>query len=527
MNIPQIPLRQIRRAVLTVAAQALLMLCASQALYAQTQESSASPQTLTPSAARMLDDIRHLADPLLNGRQTGTADDLHSALWVADRFRDLGLQPAAPNALHAGVRNSWVSPIPTTVFSIGPHVTLATIARSAVTPHRVGTDFVPLLDSPSVDLTAGVTFVGYGISDPERGYDEYARVDVTDRVVLFLRGKPSGYEGAASHAQKIRWARAHGAVAALTVVGPHLSAYEARRGVGTTPLAYIGHAGNEMATAEHERLPAAWISVETADLLLKQGTHSDGAADAQSLADLQERLTTTHQPHSRVLTTEVRLQWDQRSSVGTLHNVVGWLPGQHSAGGTNDVIVVGAHRDHFGRQAGLLFPGADDNASGTAVMLEVARLLASAPTPLPRGVLFVSFSGEEQGLLGSTDYVRHPAFPLADTKAMVNIDHAGIGNGRLTIGVTGLPRELAARVAEAGGLGAQADLFGFFPGGDHVPFHEAKVPTVTIVSGGPHPHYHQATDTIETIQPDVLERIAHYVYALVVELARGHEGAAQ
>ncbi|MEP7151043.1 MAG: M20/M25/M40 family metallo-hydrolase, partial [Nitrospira sp.] len=185
----------------------------------------------------------------------------------------------------------------------------------------------------------------------------------------------------------------------------------------------------------------------------------------------------------------------------------------------HETIVIGAHRDHFGRQGGLLFAGADDNASGTAVLLEVARVLAASPTRPKRSIVLVSFSGEEQGLLGSKFYVTQPVVPLPSTVAMINVDHAGVGNGRLTIGVTGLEKAVVQEAGQTAGLIDYIDLFGFFPGGDHVPFKEAGVPTVTIVSGGVHPHFHQPTDTVDTLNPDILSAAARYVLALAWQLA--------
>ena len=103
--------------------------------------------------------------------------------------------------------------------------------------------------------------------------------------------------------------------------------------------------------------------------------------------------------------------------------------------------------------------------------------------------------------------------------AVANVDHAGIGNGRLTVGITGLPNELAGQVARDAGLIERVDVFGFFPGGDHVPFKEAGIPTMTVVSGGPHPYFHTPSDTADSIQPDVLTAAARYALALVWNLA--------
>lgn len=152
-------------------------------------------------------------------------------------------------------------------------------------------------------------------------------------------------------------------------------------------------------------------------------------------------------------------------------------------------------------------------------MLEVARALAKSDLRPQRTILFVSFSGEERDLLGSRLYVTRPVVPLASTKAMINIDHAGIGNGRLTVGVTGLEKTVAQQAGEQAGLASTIDVFGFFPGGDHVPFKEAGVPTITVVSGGIHPHYHQPTDTADTISPDILMTTARYVLSLAWQLA--------
>jgi Zn-dependent M28 family amino/carboxypeptidase len=169
----------------------------------------------------------------------------------------------------------------------------------------------------------------------------------------------------------------------------------------------------------------------------------------------------------------------------------------------------------------MLFPGADDNASGTAVILEVARALTKIDVRPSQTILFISFSGEERDLLGSRLYTSRPIIPLNTTRAMINIDHAGVGNGHLTVGVTGLAKKVALAAGKAAGMHNTLDLYGFFPGGDHVPFKEAGVPTVTVVSGGVHPHFHQPTDTVETIESGVLTATARYVLAMTWQLAYG------
>ena len=375
-------------------------------------------------------------------------------------------------------------------------------------PDQIGPDYLPVLDSPSAGVQAPVVFVGYGISDPEGGFDEYAGLDVHNKVVLFLRGKPERYSKQVSHADKAHAAHAHGARAYLTATGPILNTYEARRGVTGKPSAFYG------LTDPHRTIPGAWISTTRAMAILDGGraAHNDG------LRTLQQHLNDGLTPQSIATDTLVTMRWHSAEQDGLLHNVTCILPGRDQAK-AEEAIVIGAHRDHFGKQGGLLFAGADDNASGTAVLLEVARVLQTIPLKPKRSIVLISFSGEEQGLLGSKFYISQPAVPVRSTLTMINVDHAAVGNGRLTIGVTGMDKAAAQQAGQVAGLGDRLDVFGFFPGGDHVPFKEAGIPTVTVVSGGVHPHFHQPTDTAETVNPDILAAAARYVLAMLWQLA--------
>ena len=152
-------------------------------------------------------------------------------------------------------------------------------------------------------------------------------------------------------------------------------------------------------------------------------------------------------------------------------------------------------------------------------MLEVARRLAEEEKKPQRSILVVSFDGEERGFLGSKHYVGNPAWPLEKTVAMINLDHVGVGNGTLTVGVTGLAKSITQQAAEDVGLAEKIKLYGYFPGGDHVPFFEAEVPTITIVSAGIHPHFHQPLDMAATMKPEVVKTAAQFVLALLDILA--------
>ena len=466
------------------------------------------------SGKRMLADVTALSSPAFNGRQTGTADDASSARWIADRFLASGLSLVSTRFDSSG------SMIPghdypigfmrkaTTVPKITPDSVLRVSTASESPAKQLGTDYLPILDSPSAAVRGPIVFVGYGLVDAAQGIDDYDGVDTTNAIVLFLRGKPPYYKGIISHADKVRLARQKGALGYLTATGPVLSSYEARRGVTGEPGAFYG------LSSPSDTLPGAWISTTQAEQILA----AVDPAQPSRLRDLQENLNRSPATQSVNTGRYGSLDWQTRVEDGVLINVLASLPGNDPQK-AQEILVIGAHRDHFGRQAGLLFPGADDNASGTAVMLEVAHAMAKAGARSKRTILFVSFSGEEQGLVGSRLYIEQPVEPINSTKAMINIDHAGIGNGRLTIGVTGFEQRVALEAGQTVGIGEKLDIFGFFPGGDHVPFKEAGVPTVTVVSGGIHTHFHQPTDTADTINPDILQTAARYVLALAWQLA--------
>ena len=469
------------------------------------------------SGERMMADVATLSGVAFNGRQTGTDDDLRSARWIAERFHasQLSLAAVPSDRFHVPLAPGEDSGPPPGFMSephkaiiIGPAPVLQISTAGVPLNQELGTDFLPVLDSPSSRVRAPIVFVGYGLVDPALGVNDYDGVNAHNCIVLFLRGKPDYFKGAITHADKIRIARQQGAVAYLTTTGPILSSYELRRGVTGQPSAFYA------LSAESDTLPGAWISTSQAEYLLAGTDRST----SRQLRAIQEQLNAS--PVSRSFRTDHfgTLEWEARQEQGFLINVVALLPGADLKV-ANEAIVIGAHRDHFGKQAGLLFPGADDNASGTAILLEVARTLAKLPVKPKRTLLFLSFSGEEQGLLGSRLYIGRPVIPLGHTKAMINIDHAGIGNGRLTVGVTGLEKNIAQEAGAAAGLADQVDLFGFFPGGDHVPFKEAGIPTVTVVSGGVHSHFHQPTDTAETIKREILVSAASLVLTLTWQLA--------
>jgi hypothetical protein len=453
------------------------------------------------SPDRLMNTVRELSK--FDGRQSGTPGGEAAARYIAAQLPEATLQSVPVKILQVS------APVGSGGGSSGtgppPAVIKAQIQRgNHVKPLENGSDFLPILNGASTHLVAvPVLFVGYGIADQAQGLDEYEGLSAAGKVVLFLRGQPKGYAGRATHTDKARTAQAKGAVACLTVTGPVLSSYEKRRGISQQPMALY-----EEETAKP--LPGLWITAPTAELLLEP--------TGMTLESFQHEMDRLPKKRSTETGSKLTLGMEQHQVAGTAPNVLALWPGSDPDLG-HQIIILGAHYDHFGIQGGLMFPGADDNASGTAVILEVARLFAQEEIKAKRSILFIAFAGEEQGLVGSRFYVSHPLEPISQTKAMVNVDHAGAGNGRITIGLSGIGKQAAQAAADKIGIGEQIELFGYFPGGDHVPFVEARVPTAAIVSSGAHPNFHRPSDTADMVDPEILASVTRYTLSLLLALA--------
>lgn len=456
----------------------------------QTPVLAAEPGDFTRLAAQISPD--HLMQTVqdlvrFEGRQSGTPSGDAAAAYIKSRLSDARLQSF---------------PVRTVQIDTPARAEIQLAERSL--PLHLGRDFLPIVSAaPAERISAPVIFVGHGISAPDQGLDEYAGLSVSGKVVLFLRGQPKGFAGRLTHGEKVATARAKGALAYLTVTGPLLSPYEQRRGMTTKPvLLFEGTSAGA--------LPGLWLDPATADTILRP-------AD-RSLRAFQEAMDQAPVSRSSETGTRITIELRPRLDNATASNVLARWPGSDPELG-RETIILGAHHDHLGTQGGLVFPGADDNASGTAVLLEIARALSTTGIRPKRSLLLLSFAGEEQGLLGSKHYVANPSLSLKTVRAMVNVDHAGVGNGKVTVGLSKIGNAVAQASAAQAAMSDRLELFGLFPGGDHVPFAEAGIPTAAIVTSGPHPDFHQPTDRPERVNPDLLAAVTRYTLALVWALA--------
>ncbi|MFM7290722.1 MAG: M20/M25/M40 family metallo-hydrolase, partial [Planctomycetia bacterium] len=266
------------------------------------------------------------------------------------------------------------------------------------------------------------------------------------------------------------------------------------------------------------------------------------ASLGRKLDVIQKAIDDTLEPQSgRLAGWRVRGQTSIERSETEGRNVIAMLPGTgrprdgaaDAQGGLGtETVVLGAHYDHLGFGGAnsaapgehAVHHGADDNASGTAVLLEVARLLRQEG-PFPRTVLFVAFSGEERGLLGSAHYAANAVVPLSDTAAMVNLDMVGRLDGdKLVVHGTGTGtglEPLVDRLVSARGFEAAKEPGGFGPS-DHSSFYAKKIPVLHLFTGS-HADYHRPTDTAEKINYDGMVRITRLVADIVRELATAPE----
>jgi len=462
------------------------------------------------------DDIKYLASPELKGRATGSLQLESAAAHIADQFRSFGLKPVDGK--------NYELAFPAEIGArLGPHNSFSYNDGGTKRTLAVEHDFTPFSFSTIGKASDGVVFAGYGITAPAYHYDDYANLDVKGKLVLILRHEPqendehSVFDGKklttyATFVDKMANAKAHGARGVILVndLGAHPGKEDKLEEFGSTggPRdAGIFFVQIKATTAEE------WFRAEGRDLReIEAAIDRDLKPQSFELAKLK-----------------VDLEVDLTHEKKTVHNVAGFLPGVSS-----EYIVIGAHYDHLGlgdehslapNLRGTIHPGADDNASGTAGVIELARWFSKQPKP-NRGILFITFAGEELGLLGSSWYVNHPALPLGNAVAMINLDMIGrIREGRVFLSGVKSGTTLDQLVAD---LKPPAPLVidqtgknsgtNMSDASDHASFNAKGVPTLFFFSGL-HADYHKPSDTADKIDAPDAAKLLDYVAELSTRLA--------
>ncbi len=464
-----------------------------------------------------------LASDDQEGRDTGSEGIQRAGSFIADRFQSLGLN----TQLFDGQAFQ--------TFSIpGPPV-MGDAAKNRLSisgelpagfaiPLELDRDFRSMSLGSSGEFSGEIVFAGYGITAPDWGYDDYANVDVKGKVVIVLRKEPqqnqasSKFDGLrttqfAYFSSKEANAVMHQAAAMILVNDLPSASQES----GDYLLA-VEEAGKALTD---NQIPTLAVRRAALDPLLK-------AVLGKDLKELEDAIDADLQPQSQVLpgvmvSGETLIETSQIAA----RNVVACLPGAGAL--VDEFVVVGAHYDHVGMGGpGSLAPGtvaihngADDNASGTTTLLEVAKRMAQDNTPDRRSIVFIAFSAEEKGLLGSKYYASHPRFPLEDTVAMVNMDMVGrLTDNNLTVYGTGTADgfdALVDRMNREPPFILDKQPAGFGPS-DHASFYEKNIPVFHFFTGL-HNDYHRPSDDFERVNLDGMARIANMVTDVVRELS--------
>jgi hypothetical protein len=445
------------------------------------------------SPAETYEIVKTLARPEYAGRLTGAPGYTAAAQWAAKKFASWGLKPISGKD---GYLQPYASPYTVVdkaemaiLLPDGPADTAKapTYKEMKLVPEK---DFLPLLYSDSGDRTAETVFAGWGISAPEIGYDDYAGLDIKGRFVLCFRGTPNNdpkYQRYDEHRTRMRTAKDKGALGIVYI--------------------YEEIASNPNGDFLEGFMPAE-ISEKVMDAVLK---------DADSTAaDLKKALMTWKRPISFPLRAKIRLAVASRhfpQAVG--YNVVGYVEGSDPKL-RRECVVIGGHFDHTGAHMGLLFPGADDNASGSATCMEAGRALAALAHRPKRSIVIALFGGEELGLQGSTWFVDHLPGPFDKIAGMFNFDMTGEGDG-LWGAASAEPVEFKKALEDADkpvkvlrGLGTIRAVG--VRGSDFAPFFVKGIPAASLGSNGPHLAYHQTGDTIYRVNPDIMADAAKVAF---------------
>jgi hypothetical protein len=493
-----------KRAIFTFALSVLMAI-----------QAPAAPQSLgSADPSRYLDDIKALTAPSMEGRGDDNKGLERAARFLEKHYQQLGLKPAGTN--------SYFQPFTViTGAELKGHNHFSVEEGTQKQELKLNQDFVPFSFSSPGSVSAPVVFAGYGASADEFGYDDYSGIDVKDKIVVVLRYEPAGFAGKAGntgltrHSQLITKAinaRNHGARAVVLVNGNLAQGEE-------DLLTRFGSVSGPANTG----IVLVQVKNDVADRWFR--------AAGKSIADAQSQIDHLSKPQSFAFpeTVHMSIHVDIETKRATVNNVLAYLPGK-----TDEYVIVGAHYDHLGRgnydslapsQIGQIHPGADDNASGTAGVLELAHMFAPMKGQLQRGILFASFAGEELGLLGSAHWVQEPTLPLDKAVAMLNMDMIGrIKDDKIYIGGVGTGSTLKSTLEQADAKSNFKIEYsaGGYSASDHTSFVTKHIPVLFFFSGL-HSDYHKPSDTWEKINPQAAARLVDVVGNTGFQLAQASD----
>ncbi|MFL5243275.1 MAG: M28 family peptidase [Gemmataceae bacterium] len=481
---------------------------------------------------RMRHDITFLASDQCEGRGVSTKGINLAADYIAAEFKKAGLKAAdkCPDYFQSFsiITGNAKLEEPNSLKLRGP--------LGQAIELKMGDQFIPVGFSESGKVKADLVFVGYGATADALHYDDYKDIDVTGKIVVVLRKTPrsevtqAGFEGGkegphASLQAKLVNAGLHKA-AAVFFVNDHETA---KSGDKLMDFAYTANSRQSLG------IPAIHVHRSLVEEMLQSTLNA-------TLRDVEKDIDETLKPASASLKGwSADLEINIKREKSNVKNIIGVLEGAGPL--ANETVVIGAHYDHLGyggRGSGSLAKdakepqihhGADDNGSGTTTIMELARRFGEIPHREGRRLVFMTFTGEESGLLGSMHYCNNPLYPLADTVAMVNLDMVGrlrpdmkSSKDKLYVYGTGTDKhfdKLLTDLNQKFDFQMQKTAGTRMVGGssDHASFYAKKIPVLFLFTGN-HPDYHRPSDTADKINVEGMAKVADLTEELIDHLAR-------
>ena len=457
--------------------------------------------------------VYYLASDEMKGRNTPSPELDTCAAYIAREFISYGLMPIGKDQSYFQVFNTLRARLS------GPN-TLALSTTSGDTSFRIKYDFVPLHLTANRKISAPLVFAGYGITAPEYNYDDYSTINAKGKVVLVFTNEPqekdstSVFNGTTKtdHSKlliKVENAMDHGAVGLLLVKTPD-------RRFRRPPNAWPSLMENAPPDAvpltleekAEKRIVCMQIGKKLADNLL--------AGTGQTFKDLHQKIDATLTPQSfEIAGKTITIQTALDAERFPTQNVVGFWEGADPEL-KQEIVVIGAHYDHVGVSNDSVYNGADDNASGTAGVMEIAEAFTQCKIRPQRSILFMTFAGEEKGLFGSRYYTDNPIFPVEKTIAMLNMDMIS-RNDTNEVAIIGAPtssdlKEINENANNNIGMKLAYDQERYFLNSDHYPFYKKNIP-VLFYNTKMTPDLHKPSDDPEKIIPEKMARIGKLVFS--------------
>jgi Peptidase family M28 len=494
----------------------------------------------------------------LEGRDTPSKGQTIARRYIESLYKTWGVIPLGDTV---GSTRSFEQRIPMVVKTQNPGTALALVSASSTQEFIADRDFSVVMGADFAGTIEGpVVFAGHGVSAPDLGYDDFAAVDVRDKIVLVAAGKPGGTRPDSPFNGRKHWARFEGrrtpaencarllarkGAAALIIADDSMDRYVSPHGYkrGGRIMSSSNRVYCPPLSVVDPMVPAFWVSTRVAEAAFHQAPKSF----AETVRAIDDRM----KPASFDLAgLKVRISLDIDQKISACGNVLGMIEGSDPQL-RKEYVVIGAHLDHVGmNKEGYVFPGADDDGSGSVGVLQIAKALALNPEKPRRSVIFAHWTGEEKGLFGSHYFLKFPPVPLKDIAACINLDMISQNcplsevreeaeTFRLTKEesdqIQGEPEKLLRAYVSLPSpgftelimrtnsdyVGLDVVPFASFPmlgNSDHYFFCLEKIPSVFFFTGG-NTAAHSPEDTVERINAEKMAAVVRLAYLLAFSTA--------